>query len=92
MGLRQASYGVYHATMSFDGKQCRMVRAALDLSNVQLATLAGVAPNTVSRFELGQDVRLSNANAIRAVLEARGAVFVGAGQVAPIDCVGINPL
>lgn len=77
--------------MSFDGKQCKMARAALDLSNGQLAALAGVAPNTVSRFELGQDVRLSNANAIRSALEARGAVFVGASQVAPIDCVGITP-
>ncbi len=67
-----------------------MARAALDLSNAELAELAGVAPNTVSRFELGLDVRFSNANSIRMALEARGAVFVPAGQVAQVDAVGVT--
>lgn len=75
--------------MGFDGIRCRMARAALNLSNSELAHLAGVAPNTVSRFEAGLDVRLSNANAIKAALVARGAIFVEAGQVAPVSSVGV---
>lgn len=67
-----------------------MARMALGLSNAQLAQLAHVAPNTVSRLETGQDVRLSNATAIKDALEARGAVFVAAGQTASVNAVGIS--
>jgi predicted transcriptional regulator len=67
-----------------------MARAALSLSNGDLARRAGVGVNTVSRFELGQDVRLSSVLAIRAALEACGAVFVQAGQTASVDAVGVG--
>jgi len=66
-----------------------MARAALDLSNADLASASGVGVNTLSRFENGQDVRLSSATAIQEALEARGAVFVQAGAIAPVIAVGI---
>lgn len=75
--------------MSISGLQSRLARTALGLSNAELAKLAGVGVNTVSRFETGQDVRMSSVGAIRAALEARGAVFVGIGQTAPVNAVGI---
>lgn len=67
-----------------------MARAALNMSNAELAKLAGVGVNTVSRFELGQDVRMSSVAAIRSALESKGAKFVAPGQVASVDSVGIG--
>jgi transcriptional regulator with XRE-family HTH domain len=67
-----------------------MARAALGLSNAELAVLAKVAPNTVSRFELGGDIRKSNADAIETALNQRGIVFVSAGQVATVAAVGMQ--
>lgn len=61
----------------------------LGLSNSELAKLAGVGVNTLSRFEQGSDVRLSSADAIREALEARGAVFISAGSVSSVDGVGL---
>lgn len=66
-----------------------MARTALNISNAQLAELADVAPNTVSRFERGLDVRMSSVRAMREALEARGAVFITRGTVAPVDGVGL---
>lgn len=60
--------------------QCRMARAALNLSNSDLAGMAKVGVNTVSRFEQGQDVRQSSVQVIQAALESAGVEFVGAGQ------------
>lgn len=76
--------------MKFDGNLCRAARALLNLSNSDLAEAAGVGVNTLSRFERGTDVRLSTANAIQAALEARGAVFIAAGQMAGCDSVGVR--
>lgn len=76
--------------MKFDGNLCRAARAALNLSNADLANDAGVGVNTLSRFERGTDVRLSTANAIRGALEARGAVFTASGQVAQCASVGVK--
>ena len=76
--------------MKFTGTLCRAARVAANLSNSELAALAGVGVNTVSRFEQGNDVRLSSADAIREALEAKGIVFTSAGQPASVDSVGIN--
>jgi transcriptional regulator with XRE-family HTH domain len=76
--------------MPFDGKLCRAARAALDISNAELAELANVGVNTISRFERGLDVRVSSARALQSALEKMGAVFVGSGQLAPIECVGVR--
>lgn len=69
-----------------------MARAALGISNSDLASASGVGVNTVSRFELGQDVRVSSAMAIREALEARGCVFTEAGSASPVDAVGVRPV
>ncbi len=69
-----------------------MARGALNLSNADLAKLAGVGVNTVSRFEQGQDVRMSSVAAIRSALESKGAVFVAVGQVSPVDAVGVGEM
>lgn len=76
--------------MKFTGTLCRAARTALNLSNGQLAELAGVGVNTVSRFEQGSDVRLSSADAIREAIEAQGVVFTSAGQVAAVDSMGLQ--
>jgi transcriptional regulator with XRE-family HTH domain len=67
-----------------------MARTALNISNGDLASRAGVAVNTVSRFETGHNVWVSTANAIREALEALGVVFVAAGSIAPVDSVGLT--
>lgn len=76
--------------MTFTGTHSRMARAALGLSNTDLAKHAGVGVNTVSRFELGQDVRMSSVGAIRKALESRGVAFVEEGQPAPCFSVGFQ--
>ena len=56
--------------------QCRMARAALELSTSSLAHMARVGVNTVNRFETGQDARMSSVNAIQRALESAGVIFV----------------
>jgi transcriptional regulator with XRE-family HTH domain len=75
--------------MQIDGTHCRMARAALGISNSELAAAANVGVNTLSRFEQGQDVRLSSANAIKAALEGMGIRFIARGDVAEVDAVGV---
>lgn len=56
--------------------QCKMARAALGLGVRDLAGLAEVSPNTISRLERGEDLRRATVDAIRAALEAAGVVFI----------------
>jgi len=67
-----------------------MARTALNWSNGQLARHAGVGVNTVSRFEQGQDVRLSSVEAMQHALEAAGVEFIAQGQYSPNGGVGIR--
>lgn len=53
-----------------------MARAATGLGVRELAVLAGVSPNTVSRLERGEDLRPATVAAIRAALEAAGVEFI----------------
>ena len=55
--------------------QCRMARSALGWSTQDLAREADVGVNTVSRFEAGQDARLSSVEKMRRVLEER-VIFI----------------
>jgi transcriptional regulator with XRE-family HTH domain len=55
--------------------QCRMARTALAWSTNDLGRLAGVGPNTVNRFEGGQDARLSSVDKMRRALETAGVEF-----------------
>jgi DNA-binding transcriptional regulator YiaG len=58
-------------------EQCRAARGWLDLSQGDLANVAGVSLSTVRDFEKGRrDPIPNNLKAIRAALEARGIAFV----------------
>lgn len=56
--------------------QCKMARVATSLGIRELAALADVSPNTISRLERGEELRPSTIEAIRAALEAAGVEFI----------------
>jgi transcriptional regulator with XRE-family HTH domain len=56
--------------------QCRMARTALSLGVKELAQLAGVSTNTISRLEAGEDLKPRTIAAIRAALESAGVEFI----------------
>lgn len=56
--------------------QCKMARAALGLGVRELASLASVSPDTVARFERGEELKSRTVDAIRASLENAGVIFV----------------
>ena len=53
-----------------------MARVATGLGLRELAILADVSPNTISRLERGEELRTSTIDAIRTALEAAGVVFL----------------
>ncbi|UHD47841.1 helix-turn-helix domain-containing protein [Aureimonas altamirensis] len=53
-----------------------MARAALDIGVRELAELAQVSTNTITRFERGEELKPRTVDAIRAALEAAGVVFI----------------
>ncbi len=57
-------------------QQCRMARAGLGLGVRELAELADVSTNTISRLERGESLYPRTVEAIRRVLEAAGVVFI----------------
>jgi transcriptional regulator with XRE-family HTH domain len=59
--------------------QSRMARAALGWGVRDLARKAGVSPDTVARFERGDELRPATLATLRAALEAAGAVFTFRG-------------
>ena len=61
--------------------QCKMARAALGLSEHELAAKAGVSPDTVSRLEKGETLHQRTGIAIREALEAAGVEFTPDGGV-----------
>ncbi|WP_413989811.1 helix-turn-helix domain-containing protein [Labrys okinawensis] len=62
--------------MGISPAQCRMARAALQLGVRDLAALAKVSPNTISRLERGEKLYDSTLEAIRHALEAGGIEFI----------------
>ncbi|WP_028754077.1 helix-turn-helix domain-containing protein [Rhizobium leucaenae] len=56
--------------------QCKMARAALGLGVRDLAKLADVSVDTVSRLERGDDLMPRTVSAIRSALEAAGVLFI----------------
>jgi transcriptional regulator with XRE-family HTH domain len=53
-----------------------MARTALSLGVKELAELAGVSTNTISRLEAGEELKPRTVAAIRAALEAAGVEFI----------------
>lgn len=62
--------------------QVRMARAALGWGVRDLADRAGLAPNTVSRFENGAGARVDTLAQIQETLERGGVIFVPADATA----------
>ncbi|WP_446719484.1 helix-turn-helix domain-containing protein [Inquilinus sp. OTU3971] len=57
-------------------EQCRMARAALNLGVREVAKLASVSTNTITRLERGEQLKGSTVQAIRAALEEAGIEFI----------------
>ncbi|WP_348524363.1 MULTISPECIES: helix-turn-helix transcriptional regulator [unclassified Mesorhizobium] len=62
--------------MTIRGVQCRMARAALGLKISELASLAGVAPTTITRLEAGTPIGPRTLSSIEKTLEEGGIRFV----------------
>ncbi|WP_109612281.1 helix-turn-helix transcriptional regulator [Pseudaminobacter salicylatoxidans] len=61
-----------------------MARAALDLGVRDLAKMAVVSTNTITRFEKGEEVlKPRTISAIRAALEAAGVIFIASNGDGP---------
>ncbi|MEZ5903405.1 MAG: helix-turn-helix transcriptional regulator [Alphaproteobacteria bacterium] len=56
--------------------QCKMARAGLNLGIRDVAELADVSPNTVTRFERGEKLQERTIKAIKDALEKKGAEFL----------------
>jgi transcriptional regulator with XRE-family HTH domain len=64
--------------------QVRMARAALGWGVRDLADHAGLAPNTVSRFENGLGTNVTTLKQIQTTLQEAGIVFIsGDGTAGP---------
>lgn len=53
-----------------------MARAGLGLGVRDLAALANVSTNTVTRFERGEDLKEVTVLALKSTLEKQGAIFL----------------
>ena len=62
--------------------QVRMARAALGWGVRDLGNQAGIAPNTVSRFEKGLGTNVSTLRQIQSALENAGIIFIPADGMA----------
>lgn len=56
--------------------QCKMARVATGLGLRELAAIADVSPNTISRLERGEALRNSTIDALRNALEKAGVTFL----------------
>jgi transcriptional regulator with XRE-family HTH domain len=68
------SYMVTNNNLSIE--QCKMARAALGLGIRELAALAKVSPNTVTRFERGESMQERTLDTLKAALEKAGVEFI----------------
>ena len=59
-----------------------MARAALGWGVRDLGNQAGIAPNTVSRFEKGLGTNVSTLRQIQSALEKAGIIFIPADTIA----------
>jgi len=56
--------------------QCRMARTALGWGVRDLAAKADKSPNTIARFERGEDMRPETVADLQRALERAGVVFI----------------
>lgn len=56
--------------------QCKMARVALGWGTRDLARNAGVSPDTIARFERGEQLKGSTLAVIRATFETAGVEFI----------------
>lgn len=63
-----------------NAEQARMARAALKMGVREIADMAGVTPNTISRFENGSDPKQSTVEALRNVYQSLGVQFLQDGD------------
>lgn len=68
--------------VTMNAVQCKMARAALGLGVRDLAKLATVSVDTISRLERGEELMPRTVSAIRTALEAAGVTFLDNGDVA----------
>lgn len=76
--------------MTMTPEQCRMARAGLGLSIAELSEATGLRPSTISAFERGGSPLQRTVDALRAELEARGALFFGQGDGVPSGGAGVR--
>ncbi|KSV90960.1 hypothetical protein N181_09850 [Sinorhizobium fredii USDA 205] len=67
-----------------------MGRAALNWSTQELARRAGLGPNTVNRFEAGQDARVSSVEKMQKAMEDAGLVFIADGETSAGGGLGVR--
>jgi transcriptional regulator with XRE-family HTH domain len=66
--------------MIFSAIQCRMARVALGWGVRELAAAAKVSPDTVARFERGDELKERTVDSLRQALEAAGVEFTNGEQ------------
>ena len=59
-----------------NGLQCRLARTALSIGVRDLAEMAGVSTNTITRLEGGEELKSQTVANIRTVLENAGVIFI----------------
>jgi transcriptional regulator with XRE-family HTH domain len=67
--------------MLMTASQCRMARAALGLTLRELAAVAGISVNTLSRIESQGNVTSRTLAKVQEILSGKGAVFRRDGSV-----------
>lgn len=56
-------------------EQCRMARAGLSIAVREIAELADVSTNTITRLEKGEELKPRTLAAVKSAFEAKGAEF-----------------
>lgn len=70
--------------------QVKMARAALGWGVRDLAKVAGVTANTISRYENGADALGGTLTKIQKALEAEGIMFIDDGSISTEGGVGVR--
>jgi transcriptional regulator with XRE-family HTH domain len=63
----------------------RMARAGLGWTLIDLSERSGVNPNTISRYEQGQEGLVGKLRKLEAALQAAGVVFIEGGNIASVQ-------